>query len=172
MYDDEERERPSWREIDRRRDRSRHVRDERPQYQGKKSKAVIANYKHKLKEAFRTGKIAEMIDKLEGDTEEKKEKRENMRILSSSDDPEKFSKALMWYLDQNYEDMDADILKRALNMDRDEITLPVLKALKTRKNLKEILLRKDILEKLNLLSMTSRNLEVRYIAKELLKLSE
>lgn len=168
MYDDEERERPSWREIDRRKDRSRFVREDKPQYPSKRSKNIIANYKHKLKEAFRTGKVAEAIDKLEGDTIEKRQKREYMKILLSSNDSEKFIEALEWYINQNYEVMDLDILNRALTFEDDEISLKILNALKTKKNVKEISSERHIVEKLKLIQMTSKNINLRYLVKEIL----
>ncbi|MCX7944600.1 MAG: hypothetical protein N2746_08850 [Deltaproteobacteria bacterium] len=172
MFNDEERERPSWREIDRRKDRSKFVREDKPQYQSKKSKSIIANYKHKLKEAFRTGKVAEAIDKLEGDTVEKSKKRENMKILTTSEDLSKFTKALEWYLEQNYEEIDIDIINRALNFDKEELTIKVLTALRSKRNLKEVLKAKNIIEKLNLIQMTAKSLQLRHLIKELLVLGD
>ncbi|MCX7959830.1 MAG: hypothetical protein N3B13_12375 [Deltaproteobacteria bacterium] len=168
MYDDEERERPSWREIDKKKDRSRFVREEKPQYQSKKSKSVIANYKHKLKEAFRTGKVAEAIDKLEGDTPEKRAKRENMKILAESDDIKKFSAALDWYISQNYEEMDVEILNKTLDFEKDEMSLKILTFLKSRRNIRDIISHRNIAEKLNLIQMTSRNIQLKFLAKEIL----
>ncbi len=170
MYDDGERERPSWREIDKKKDRSRFVQEEKPQYQSKKSRAVIANYKHKLKEAFRSGKVAEVVDKMEGDTPEKKAKRENMKILLSSGDPERFSKALDWYIKQGYEEINPEILNRALDFERDEITLNILTALRVARNLKDILSQRNICEKLNLIQMTSRDIRLKYLVKEILSM--
>ncbi len=170
MYDDDERERPSWREIDKKKDRSRFVREDKPQYQSKKSKSVIANYKHKLKEAFRTGKVAEAVDKLEGDTPEKQLRRENLRILATSGDADKFMAAFRWYIDQNYEEIDPEIFNRAIDFERDELTLMALTALKTKKNVREILDKKNIFEKLSLLQMTSRNIQIKYIVRDILNL--
>lgn len=172
MYNDEERERPSWREIDKKKDRSRFVREDKPQNQSKKNKAIIANYKHKLKEAFKSGKVAEAVDKLEGDTPEKQARRENFKILTQSNDIDKFSKALEWYLSQNIKDMDVDILKKVLDFEREELIIKVLEALKSKENLKEILLQKHISERLNLLQMTVRNLNLKYLIKELISMSE
>lgn len=172
MYDDEERERPSWREIDRKKDRSRFVREERPLSQSRKSKAIITNYKHKLKEAFKSGKVAEVIDRLEGDTPEKREKRENMKVLRSGEDPDIFIRALDWYINTKQDDLDSDIIKKALDFERDDITLKILTLLRSTKNLKEILMIPTIREKLNFILMTSRNLQVKYLVKEIQSLSE
>ncbi|MGB9599440.1 MAG: hypothetical protein ACP5QK_12340 [Myxococcota bacterium] len=171
MYDDEERERPSWREIDKKKDRSRFVREEKPQNQSRKSRAIVVNYKHKLKEAFKSGKVAEAVDKLEGDTPEKKARRENLKILATTEDIGKFSKALKWYLSQNYKDMDADIFNRTLDFENEGLIIEVLEALKVKENLKEILMQKNIVEKLNLLQMTGKSLTLKYLIKELLSKS-
>ncbi len=168
MYDDEERKRPSWREIDKKKDRSRFVREDKPQYQSKRARSVIANYKHKLKEAFKSGKVAEAIDKLEGDTPEKKARRENMKILLSSNDMEKFANALKWYIEQNFDEMDADILNKTLDFERDDLTKQILLALKGKNNIKDIITLNNIREKLNLILMTSRDLHLKYLIKEIL----
>lgn len=170
MYNDDERERPSWREIDRRKDRSRFVRDERPERQSKRQKAIIANYKHKLKEAFKSGKIAEAIDKLEGDSPEKKERRENLKSLRSTTDIQKFEKALRWYMSQKPTNIDADIISRALDFDRTDISISVLEFLKSTNSLAEITKLPNIKEKLRLISMTTRDIKLRFLAKEILNL--
>ena len=63
-YDDDdeyrERERPSWREIDRRRDRSRHVRPDHEVYKKKKVRTTgQAQYKAALEAFFSGGKLPE-----------------------------------------------------------------------------------------------------------------
>jgi len=172
MYDDEERERPSWREIDKKKDRSRFVREERPQSQSKKRRSIITNYRHKLKEAFKSGKVAEAIDRLEGDTPEKREKRENMKVLRSGEDPDIFLRALEWYINTKPDEIDADIIKKAIDFERDDITLKILTLLRSTKNLKEILMAPTIREKLNFILMTSRDLQIKYLIKEIQSLSE
>jgi hypothetical protein len=168
MFSDDDRERPSWREIDRRKDRSRHVRDERPERESKKSRAIAINYKHKLKEAFKSGKVAEAIDKLEGDTEEKRLKRENLRILREGADVERFRDALNWYLSSGIESLDVDILNRALSFDDAGIATLALNFVKSAKNFDEIISSRLIVEKLNLLLMTTRDLKLKFMIRELL----
>jgi len=168
MFNDDERERPSWREIDKKKDRSRFVREDKPQNQSRKSKAIIANYKHKLKEAFKSGKVAEAVDKLEGDTEEKKSRRENLRILRESDNVEKFRRALEWYSSSGFTSLEIDILNRALGFDDVEITLSVLNLLKSASNFKDIISNNMIVEKLNLLLMTVRDLRLKFLIREIL----
>lgn len=170
MYNDDERERPSWREIDRRKDRSRFVREERPERQSKRQKAIIVNYKHKLKEAFKSGKIAEAIDKLEGDSPQKRERRENIKILRGTTDIKKFEKALRWYISQKPATIEAEIVNRALDFDRSDITISVLELLKSTNNPVEIVTLPNIKEKLKLISMTTKDIKLRSLVREILNI--
>ncbi len=171
MYNDDERERPSWREIDKKKDRSRFVRDEKIAVQSKRQKSIVANYKHKLKEAFRNGKVAETIDKLEGDSPEKRERRENMQILRTSSDIKKFEAALRWYISQKPKIVEDEIINRALNFDNPDLSIAALEVLKSAENFKDIANLSNIREKLVLLSMTARVLKLKLLAKEIITIS-
>lgn len=67
---DEERERKSWREIDKQRDRSAHRRDEPRPSEGRSRRGQRSqkSYRTALDQLFSTGKIAEVVQQKTGET--------------------------------------------------------------------------------------------------------
>ena len=157
-YDDDERERPSWRDRDRKKDRSKHLSQDQPSYRPKSAKAQWAQkqYLKEVENLFKGKKASkehalahEEIHKYSGT---KKFTAAVKKYLAAYDMPDDWS-TLFILLD--YKDM--KVVKRAIAMLKDmahEEPLNIQEGLKS---------------KLRIIAMTTADSDLRETAEEALR---
>ena len=159
-YDDDERERPSWSDIDKRKNRSKHVtgdereRTERP----KKTSYAHKQYKKKLEEFFSVGK-----------EKEDKKKNEELRKIMDIKNRAAYMKAANEYVEKNGMPKHLDFLLTMLDHKSTERVLESIKIIEELYK-DETDTRKDIIkQKIHILEMTASDPKIQGLAEETLE---
>ncbi|MCA9546922.1 MAG: hypothetical protein KC613_21095 [Myxococcales bacterium] len=127
---DDDREKKSWRDIDRGRDVSAHRRDEhRGPGKGPRVDSATAAYKRKLNAFFDRGVVPEHLKgKLpDGESEGASPRQQLMRAIRDADSQRKLEKAVDELVDQfGLPDDDMELMLRVLEHSKDSVLLDAL----------------------------------------------
>ena len=161
-YDDEERERPDWSEIDKMKDRSKHVDKEKQERETpekpKRTSYAHKKYKEKLEEFFSLGKKKE--DKI---------KNEELKKIKEIKNRSLYMKAATEYIEKNGYPKDLDFLLTLLDHKETE---KIMESIKVIEDLYkgETDTRKDIIkQKIHILEMTASDPKIQQLAEEALE---
>ena len=157
-YDDDERERPSWREIDRRRDRSRHVSREQ---RGQRERALRSPWAKKqyLREA----------DKLFKGKEGSKAHKDALDAIHRSYGTGKFAPSVKKYLKEFGLPTDWGTLVLLLDYKDDEVLAETIDALKSLVGERSSVERQALKNKLEILTFTAASGRVMSLAEAALR---
>lgn len=157
-HDDEEREKLSWREIDRRRDRSRHAPKEpvKEQKRPRRSEWVMKKYRKEADKLF-MGKKG---------TKKHKKAHEDIDRYHGT---EQFNDAVKNYLDQYGLPDDWRTLSLLLDYADPEKVLEAIQAMRPLYETRSPIEKQGFKSRLDILAMTSNHAELRDTAEEMLK---
>lgn len=157
-YNEEEREKISWREIDRRRDRSPHAPKEPPpdRQRSRRSEWVMKKYRKEADKLF-MGKKG---------TKKHKKAHENIDRLHGTD---QFDEAVKTYLDQYGLPDDWHTLSLLLDYSDPEKVLEAIQAMKPLYEGRSSMEKQGFKAKLDILAMTANHSDLRDVAEEMLK---
>jgi hypothetical protein len=156
--DSDEREKPSWREIDRRRDRSRHVRRDES---ARKEKA--------LRSAWTKERYLKEVDKLFQGEKGSKAHKAALNAIHRTYGTQKFSDAVKKYLDKYGIPDDWSTLMLMLDYKDEEVVVEVLEAMHAYSRERSPRERQGFKDKLEILSFTSSHSQVVSLAERVLK---
>jgi len=157
-HDEDERERISWREIDRRRDRSPHAPKEKPQ-----------DRERPLQSEWRKKQYRKEVEKL---FMGKKGTKKHQKALSDIDryhGTDQFETAVKAYLDQYGLPDDWSTLSLLLDYSDPEKVLEVLTAMRNLYETRTPMEKQGFKAKLDILAMTTNNSDLRDFSEEMLK---
>jgi hypothetical protein len=157
-HDEDERERISWREIDRRRDRSPHAPKEKPQ-----------DRERSLQSEWRKKQYRKEVEKL---FMGKKGTKKHQKALSDIDryhGTDQFETAVKAYLDQYGLPDDWSTLSLLLDYSDPEKVLEVLTAMRNLYETRTPMEKQGFKAKLDILAMTTNNSDLRDFSEEMLK---
>lgn len=157
-YDEDERERISWREIDRRKDRSPYAPKEEPKDRTKlrRSQWIKKHYRKEVSKLFMG----------------KKGTKKHQKAIEDIDryyGTDQFEKAVKSYLDQYGLPDDWSTLSLLLDYSDPEKVLQVLGAMKNLYETRSPLEKQGFKAKVDILAMTARDHDLRDFAEEMLK---
>ncbi|MGD8774236.1 MAG: hypothetical protein PVF44_02890 [Syntrophobacterales bacterium] len=155
--DSDERERPSWREIDRKRDRSRHVSRDKSSRQEKSLRSTWAKEQY-LKE----------VDKLFQGEKGGKEHKKALNAIHSHYGTSKFAASVKKYLKTYGLPEDWSTLMLLLDYKDVEVVVQVIEALKTLAVERSLVEREGFKNKLEILSITGSSSQVTSLAERVL----
>ena len=156
--DSDEREKPSWREIDRRRDRSRHVsRDDR----SSKEKALRSTW---AKEQY-----LKKVDKFFQGKKGGKEHKAALNAIHSNYGTSKFAAAVKKYLKKYGIPEDWSTLMLLLDFRDDEVLVEVIEVMKALAPERSQMERHGFRDKLEILSLTASSSQVITLAESVIK---
>lgn len=157
-HDEEEREKISWREIDRRRDRSPHAPKEPPpdRERSRRSEWVMKKYRKEADKLF-MGKKG---------TKKHKKAHENIDRLHGTD---QFDEAVKTYLDHYGLPDDWHTLSLLLDYSDPEKVLEAIQAMKPLYEGRSTVEKQGFKAKLDILAMTANHRDLRDVAEEMLK---
>jgi len=158
-YDDEERERPSWREIDRMKDRSKHVTREKLSYREKKLKTEWAKRQY-LK------KVEDLFKGKKGTSEHK----QAYQALHDTYGTKKFHKEVESYLKEYGFPDDWSTLFLLLDYKDPDVVIQVIDLLKEMFEDQSLNVQEGFKSKLRIISMTSENEQLKEKAEDVLKI--
>jgi hypothetical protein len=157
--DDDERERPSWREIDRMRDRSRHVsRSERRPAKERSLRTAWAKQQH-LKEA----------EKIFQGVRGSKEYKAALDAIHRSYGSAKFSSAVKKFLEAYGVPGEWGTLLLLLDYKNDEVLVEVIEKLKGLEPARSVVEKRGLKNKLEILASTAKSSRVTSVAEAALK---
>ncbi|MFP3867953.1 MAG: hypothetical protein ACLFUU_07315 [Desulfobacteraceae bacterium] len=155
--DDEERERPSWREIDRRKDRSRHVRSQPKPRRGRKAEAErIRTQALKEAEALFAGKRG------------RPEYQKALRTLEAHHGTAKFQATAKKFLAEYGLPEDWSTLMLLLDYSDPEVVQEVLNCLRTQVKSRSRVEQQGLQGKLRTMALTTKNLELKQAAEAII----
>jgi hypothetical protein len=157
--DEEEREKISWREIDRRRDRSPHAPKERPEPSNRSSRRSEWIMKQYRKEA----------DRLFMGKKGTKKHQKALNDLERTHGTDQFGTTVKAYLDQYGLPEDWTTLSLLLDYSEVETVTHVLATMKTLYETRSPVEQRGFKAKLDIIAMTSSNSDVRDCVEEILK---
>lgn len=157
-HDEEEREKISWREIDRRRDRSSHAPKEPPKDREKsrRSEWVMKKYRKEADQLFMGKKGTKKHRKAQGD-------------IDRFHGTEQFNEAVKNYLDQYGLPDDWHTLSLLLDYSDPEKVLEAIRAMKPLYEGRSTMEKQGFKAKLDILAMTATHSDLRDEAEEMLK---
>ena len=156
--DSDEKEKPSWREIDRRRDRSRHVsRDER----SSKEKSLRSTW---AKEQY-----LKKVDKFFQGKKGGKEHKAALNAIHNNYGTNKFASSVKKYLEEYGIPEDWSTLMLLLDFKDDEVLLEVIEVMKALAPERSPMERHGFRDKLEILSLTASSSQVITLAESVLK---
>ena len=153
--DSDEREKPSWREIDRRRDRSRHVRREES---GSKEKS--------LRSAWAKERYLKEVDKLFQGEKGSKAHKAALNAIHRTYGTQKFSDSINKYLEKYGIPDDWSTLMLLLDCKEPGTVIQAIQELKTLYPQQGLEEQQGFRSKLNIISMTTKDDELRHCAEE------
>lgn len=153
--DDDERERPSWREIDRRRDRSRHVGRGDPGRKQQTSHSAWANQQY-LKEA----------DKIFQGPKRGKEHDSALQAIHRAYGTHKFAPAVRKYLKAYGIPSDWGTLMLVLDYRDEKVVEEAIKALKLKAPERSSIERQGLKDKLEILALTANSTGIMSLAEQ------
>lgn len=151
-------DRPSWREIDRRRDRSRHVRRE----EGER--------KEQLKDRWKSGRVREALERLFKGEKGTIEHDKLLNKLHGTYGTEKFLKNAKLYLEKYGTPDDFSTLLLFLDLKDEEILAKTIEKIKKIFPTFSEREKEDIKRKLNILSLSLKSKDIKALIKEVLYL--
>ncbi len=157
-HDEEEREKISWREIDRRRDRSPHAPKEplREQARSRRSEWVMKKYRKEADKLFMGKKGTKKHKKAQGD-------------IDRFHGTEQFNEVVKNYLDQYGLPEDWQTLSLLLDYSDPEKVLEAIHAMKPLYETRSPMEKQGFKAKLDILAMTTTHSDLRDTAEEMLK---
>jgi hypothetical protein len=157
-HDEDERERISWREIDRRKDRSPHAPKETPQPQkrSRRSEWLMKKFRKEADKLFMGKKGSKKHQKAHNDID---------RYYGT----EQFESAVKAYIDEYGLPDDWRTLSLLLDHSDSETVIKALSAMKNLYDSRTPIERQGFKAKVDILAMTSQNSEIREFAEEVLK---
>lgn len=158
-YDEEDREKPDWREIDKMKDRSKHVDKDREKAERadrpKRVSYAQKQYKKKLEEFFSIGK-----------NKEDKQKQDELKKIKDIKNRNAFMKAASEYVEKNGFPRDFDFLIEMLDHKESEKVIESMRMLEALFK-DETETRKDMIkQKVHILGMTSSDPKIQGAAEE------
>ena len=156
--DSDEREKPSWREIDRRRDRSRHVRREES---GSKEKS--------LRSAWAKERYLKEVDKLFQGEKGSKAHKAALNAIHRTYGTQKFSDSIKKYLEKYGIPDDWSTLMLMLDCKDEKVVVEVIEAMHAYSKERSPTERQGFKDKLEILSFTSSHSHVVSLAERVLK---
>ncbi len=157
-YDNDEREKPSWRDLDRKKDRSKHLSQDRPAFRPKSAKAQWAQ-KQYLKE----------VENLFKGKKASKEHAAAHEAIHQTSGTKKFNTAVKKYITEYDLPDDWSTLFLLLDYKDLEIVKRVMLVLKGMAQEQPLNLKEGLKSKLHIIAMTSADSEVRDLAEETLR---
>lgn len=156
--DSDEREKPSWREIDRRRDRSRHVsRDER------------SSKEESLRSTWAKEQYLKKVDKFFQGKKGGKEHKAALNAIHRSYGTSKFASSVKKYLKEYGIPDDWSTLMLLLDFKDDEVLVEVIEVMKALAPERSPMERYGFRDKLEILSLTASSSQVITLAESVLK---
>lgn len=157
-HDEDERERISWREIDRRKDRSPHAPKEvsEPRQRSRRSEWLMKKFRKEADKLFMGKKGTKKHQKAHSDID---------RYYGT----DQFEEAVKNYLDQYGLPEDWRTLSLLLDYSDADTVIKALSAMKDLYPSRTPIEKQGFKAKLDILMMTSENIEIREIAEEMLK---
>ena len=156
--DSDEREKPNWREIDRKRDRSRHVSRDKP---SKKEKS--------LRSAWSKQQYLKKVDQFFQGEKGGKEHKSALDAIHRHYGSSKFASAVKKYLKKYGIPKDWSTLMLLLDYKDDEVLIQVVEALKEIAPERSPVERQGFKDKLEILSFTASSSQVISLAESVLK---
>ncbi|MCX7857233.1 MAG: hypothetical protein N2513_04550 [Deltaproteobacteria bacterium] len=157
QYDDDERERPSWREIDRLRDKSRHVRKEE-----KKEKSLKVD-------RWKTGRAKEALERLLKGEKGTPAHDKLYNKIHSSYGTESFIKNVKNYIEKYGLPDDASTLMLIMDTKVEEVVLPAIEKLELIYTKLSDKMKEDVRRKISIIKMTEKSETIREKAKDFLE---
>ena len=157
-FDSDEREKPNWREIDRRRDRSRHVRRDEPSRQDKSLRSSWAKEQY-LKE----------VDKLFQGPKGGKEHKAAIDAIHRHYGTSKFGSSVRKYLKKYGLPDDWGTLMLVLDYKDDKVLVQVIERLQALAPERTVVERQGFKDKLEILSLTASSSKVTSLVERAVK---
>lgn len=157
-HDEDERERISWREIDRRRDRSPHAPKEKPQ-----------DRERSLQSEWRKKQYRKEVEKLFMGKRGTKKHQKALSDIDRYHGTDQFETAVKAYLDQYGLPDDWSTLSLLLDYSDPEKVLEVLTAMRNLYETRTPMEKQGFKAKLDILAMTTNNSDLRDFSEEMLK---